>query len=211
MSDIGAILKTARVIPVVVVDTADDAVPLARALVEGGLAAIEITLRTPAAAEAVKRIQTEVEGAIVGVGTVTTRAQLDLARSLDVAFAVSPGLTPGLVRHANALGLPYLPGIATTSEALLGAELGCRALKFFPAAALGGSAALSAIGEVLPDLLFCPTGGIGPDDVANYLAVRAVAAVGCSWPAARPIVQRKEWNEVRRRAERLSGIAQRAN
>jgi 2-dehydro-3-deoxyphosphogluconate aldolase/(4S)-4-hydroxy-2-oxoglutarate aldolase len=207
MSEIVAILKRARILPVVVIDHAADAVPLARELVAGGLPAIEITLRTPAAVEAVRRVKGEVAEALVGVGTVTTPAQLDLARSLDVAFAVSPGLSPALVRHAQGLGLPYLPGVATVSEAMQGAELGLAALKFFPAAPLGGSAALKAIGEVLPELAFCPTGGIGPEDVASYLAVGVVAAVGCSWPAARAVVKCRDWEEVRRRARLLGEIA----
>jgi 2-dehydro-3-deoxyphosphogluconate aldolase/(4S)-4-hydroxy-2-oxoglutarate aldolase len=207
MSRITRILKRARVVPVVVIDDAADAVSLARALVAGGLPAIEITLRTPAAADAVRRIKGEVEDAVVGIGTVTAPTHLDLCRSLGVAFAVSPGLTPTLVRHAESLGLSYLPGVATVSEALLGAELGLHAFKFFPAAPLGGSAALKAIGEVLPELAFCPTGGIGPDDVPGYLAVPIVAAVGCSWPAARALVQRRDWDEVRRRARQLADAA----
>jgi 2-dehydro-3-deoxyphosphogluconate aldolase / (4S)-4-hydroxy-2-oxoglutarate aldolase len=207
MSTITEILKRARVVPVVVLDDAADAVPLARALVAGGLSAIEVTLRTPAAAEAVRRIRGEVEGAVIGVGTITQMAHLDLARSLTVGFAVSPGLTPALVRHAQNVGVPYLPGIATTSEAMQGVELGLRAFKFFPAAPLGGPAALRALGEVLPDLAFCPTGGIGPDDVTSYLAVPIVVAVGCSWPVARPLVQRKDWDEIRRRARQLSHAA----
>jgi 2-dehydro-3-deoxyphosphogluconate aldolase/(4S)-4-hydroxy-2-oxoglutarate aldolase len=173
------------VIPVLTIEDAEQAVPLARALCEGGLPAIEVTLRTPAAREAIRAIAAKVPGAIVGAGTL--RNDDDIAASIRAGarFLVTPGTTPEMGEALAAAGVPVLPGCASVSEALALAELGFRAMKFFPAEALGGTAFLKAVAAPLPDLRFCPTGGIDMSNAAHYLALPNVFAVGGSWVAPR--------------------------
>jgi 2-dehydro-3-deoxyphosphogluconate aldolase/(4S)-4-hydroxy-2-oxoglutarate aldolase len=176
-------LLSAPVVPVLTIDRADRAVALARALLAGGLPAIEITLRTPAALDAVRAIVAEVPDAIAGVGTVTTADDVARALAAGAKFLVSPG-TPGPLAQALAAApVPAMPGCATASEALALAALGFRVLKFFPAEASGGVRWLRAIGAPLSDITFCPTGGIDAGNAAAYLALRNVVAVGGSWVA----------------------------
>lgn len=171
------------VVPVVTIDDAKTAVPLAQALLAGGLAAIEVTLRTPAAIEAIRLIAQNVPGAVVGVGTVTKPADIDAAMKAGAKYLVSPG-TPGELGRALAqASVPSIPGCATVSEAMVLAELGFKTLKFFPAESSGGVGWLKSIVGPLPDLRFCPTGGIDGKNAATYLALRNVVAVGGSWPA----------------------------
>jgi 2-dehydro-3-deoxyphosphogluconate aldolase/(4S)-4-hydroxy-2-oxoglutarate aldolase len=176
-------LLCAPVVPVLTIDRADRAVPLARALLAGGLPAIEITLRTPAALDAVRAIVSEVPDAIVGVGTVTSVE--DVARSLDAGakFLVSPGTPAPLAQALAQAPVPAMPGCATASEALALAALGFPVLKFFPAEASGGVRWLKAVGAPLSGIKFCPTGGIDAGNAASYLALRNVVAVGGSWVA----------------------------
>jgi 2-dehydro-3-deoxyphosphogluconate aldolase / (4S)-4-hydroxy-2-oxoglutarate aldolase len=176
-------LITRPVVPVVTIDRAADAVPLARALLAGGLNVIEITLRTPAALDAVRAIVAEVKDVIVGVGTVLK--QLDVNHAVDAGadFLVSPGTPAGLAQALADAPVPALPGCATVSEAMTLAAMGFPVLKFFPAEASGGVRWLNAIGEPLPDIRFCPTGGVNGDNAASYLALRNVLAVGGSWVA----------------------------
>jgi len=175
------IAALAPVIPVVVVDDADDAVPLAEALVRGGLPAIEVTLRTDAALTAIERIAAEVEGAVVGAGTVTTNAQIADALSVGARFLVSPGATPSLLDGLEASGLPFLPGTATASDMVALIERGITHAKLFPAEVVGGVSALKAFAGPFPQLRFCPTGGIKAANAPAYLEQPNVVCVGGSW------------------------------
>ncbi|GII63887.1 ketohydroxyglutarate aldolase [Sphaerisporangium krabiense] len=176
-----SILDLAPVIPVVVVDDARAAVPLARALVAGGLPAIEVTLRTPAALAAIAAIAAEVPDAVVGAGTVRTPADVTAAAGVGARFLVSPGATPALLDAMDGSGLPFLPGAATASEVLALAERGLTELKFFPAGPAGGVAYLKALAGPIPGVRFCPTGGIRPETAPEYLALPNVGCVGGTW------------------------------
>lgn len=191
-----AILARAPVVPVVVVERAAEAVPLARALVEGGLPAIEITLRTPAALDAIRAVAAEVEGAIPGVGTVLDAAQLAAAEQAGARFAVSPGATPALLDAAAGAGIPLLPGIATASEAMALIARGYRFAKFFPAGPAGGRSYLAALASPLPQLKFCPTGGITLETASAYLALPNVICVGGSWMLPKAVVAAGNWAAV---------------
>lgn len=204
---LAAILTRAAVVPVVVIEDAGDAVPLARALVAGGLSAIEITLRTPAALDAVRAIAAEVEGAVVGVGTVLEPAQLAAAESAGARFAVSPGATARLLDAAADASLPLLPGVATASEAIFLIERGYRFAKFFPAEPAGGVRYLAALASPLPQLSFCPTGGITRESAASYLALSNVICVGGSWMIARNHVAAKDWTAIAEASSAASRVA----
>jgi 2-dehydro-3-deoxyphosphogluconate aldolase/(4S)-4-hydroxy-2-oxoglutarate aldolase len=171
----------APVIPVVVIDAIEDAVPLAEALARGGLPAIEVTLRTGAATAAIERIAAAVDGAVVGAGTVTTSRQVDEALAAGARFLVSPGATPALLDALQASGVPFLPGVATASEIVALLERGITHAKLFPAAVVGGVAALKAFHGPFPQMRFCPTGGIDAANAPEYLAQPNVACVGGSW------------------------------
>ncbi|MGY0236665.1 bifunctional 4-hydroxy-2-oxoglutarate aldolase/2-dehydro-3-deoxy-phosphogluconate aldolase [Longispora urticae] len=192
-----SILDLAPVIPVVVIHDAAHAVPLARALVAGGLPAIEITLRTPAALDAVRAIAAEVPEAFIGVGTVTTPAHVAASVAAGARFLVSPGATPDLHAALADSGLPYLPGVATVSEVLAAVERGLTELKFFPAEAAGGAPYLKALSGPLPDVRFCPTGGITVDSAAGYLALPNVGCVGGSWLTPADLLAAGDWDAVR--------------
>ena len=171
----------APVIPVVVIDDVDDAVPLAEALVRGGLPAIEVTLRTDAALAAIERIAEEVEGAVVGAGTVTTTAQIADALSAGARFLVSPGATPTLLDGLQAAEIPFLPGTATASDLVALVERGITHARLFPAEVAGGVKALNAFAGPFPQLRFCPTGGVDAANAPDYLTQPNVACVGGSW------------------------------
>ena len=177
---IAEIMERARVIPVLVIDRVADARPVAEALVAGGLRVLEVTLRTPAAFEAI-RAMAEVEGAIVGAGTVLDETGLVAARQAGARFVVSPGLTEPLARAAARDAMPFLPGVSTAGDIMRGLDLGLDRFKFFPAEASGGIAALTALAGPFPDLRFCPTGGITADSAADWLALPGVVCVGGSW------------------------------
>jgi 2-dehydro-3-deoxyphosphogluconate aldolase/(4S)-4-hydroxy-2-oxoglutarate aldolase len=196
-------LRRSRVIPVLVIDDAADAVQLAKTLRDAKVSCLEVTLRRPAALDAIRRILAEAEGVTVGAGTVTTRAQLEELQEVGAAFAVSPGLSTTLVRAAQECGMPYLPGVITPSELMCGLELGLTAFKFFPASVMGGIGALRAFSEVFADVAFCPTGGIGPDNAKDYLALPNVAAVGSSWLAPADLVKARDWTAIAARAATL--------
>jgi 2-dehydro-3-deoxyphosphogluconate aldolase / (4S)-4-hydroxy-2-oxoglutarate aldolase len=176
-----SVLELSPVIPVVVLPDAAAAVPMARALVAGGLTVIEVTLRTDAALDAIRAIAAEVPDAVVGAGTLRTPADVAAAVSAGSRFLVSPGTTPALLYAMLDSGVPALPGAATASEAMALYERGLRELKFFPADAAGGQAYLKALSGPLPDVRFCPTGGITPANAPGYLALPNVACVGGSW------------------------------
>lgn len=177
---IDAIMRTAPVIPVIVIDEVAHAVPLAEALVAGGLRVLEVTLRTPAALDAIRAMK-QVEGAIVGAGTVTNPRELDAALEAGSEFIVSPGLTEPLGKAAIAAGVPFLPGIANAGDIMRGLDLGLDRFKFFPAMAAGGLPALKALAAPFGQCRFCPTGGISLENAPEWLAFESVLCVGGSW------------------------------
>ncbi|GAB2689591.1 bifunctional 4-hydroxy-2-oxoglutarate aldolase/2-dehydro-3-deoxy-phosphogluconate aldolase [Thalassiella azotivora] len=191
-----SLLDVSPVVPVVVVDDAADAVPLARALAAGGVRVVEITLRTAAGLDAIQRVAAEVPDVLVGAGTVTTPDQVDAVRRAGARFLVTPGTTDRLLDAALDSGVPVLAGTSTLSEMLRLAERGLEAMKFFPAEVSGGRAYLSAVHGPLPDLRFCPTGGIGPGNAADYLALPNVGCVGGSWLTPRDAVRAGDWDRV---------------
>src|ERR1700753_2092424 len=176
-----ALFKSARVVPVLTINRVEDAVPLARALVSGGVRMLEVTLRTPVAIEAAKAIIAEVPDAIVGIGTILNPNDLARAQALGAKFGISPGGTPDLLKAAAASGLPFAPGIATSSELMLALAHGFDLVKFFPAEQSGGIKALRALAGPFPDMRFCPTGGIGEANAAQWLGVPNLVSVGGSW------------------------------
>lgn len=185
-----------RVVPVLTITDVAQAVPLARALVAGGLTVLEITLRTPEALEAIRRMASEVEGATVGAGTVLTAVHAEQAIGAGARFLVSPGSTQNLLSAADGLPIPLLPGAATASEAMALQERGYRFLKFFPAEQSGGIPALKALAAPLADVKFCPTGGVGPANVAAYLGCTNVVCVGGSWVAPQHLIAAGDWTAV---------------
>jgi 2-dehydro-3-deoxyphosphogluconate aldolase / (4S)-4-hydroxy-2-oxoglutarate aldolase len=192
----GSVLDVSPVIPVVVIDDARTAVPVARSLLAGGIAIIEVTLRTSAALDAIQRIAAEVPEISVGVGTVTTPEQLEQAASAGAQFVVSPGYTPRLLDAMTDSGLPCLPGAATATEMLTLLDHGFTELKFFPATAAGGLAYLTSIAAVLPQLRLCPTGGITPATAPDYLALPNVACVGGSWLTPAAAITAGDWTAI---------------
>lgn len=180
MTAIEQIMTLAPVIPVLVIEDAAHAGPIAEALVKGGLPALEVTLRTPAALDAIREM-TQVNGALVGAGTVLNPADLDAALGAGAQFIVSPGLTEPLGKAAIASGVPFLPGTASAGDVMRGLDMGLSRFKFFPAEASGGIAALKAIAAPFGEVRFCPTGGIRQDTAADWLALEAVLCVGGSW------------------------------
>ncbi|MER5841045.1 bifunctional 4-hydroxy-2-oxoglutarate aldolase/2-dehydro-3-deoxy-phosphogluconate aldolase [Streptomyces prasinus] len=202
-----SVLDLAPVIPVVVVEDAADAVPLARALVAGGLPAIEVTLRTPAAPDALRAIAAEVPDAVVGAGTVITPEQVREVVAAGARFLVSPGSTDVLLESMRASGVPFLPGVSTVSEVVALLERGVREMKFFPALAAGGTPYLKAIAGPLPQARFCPTGGIGPDSAPDYLALPNVACVGGSWMLPADAVAARDWARIERLARAAAGLS----
>jgi 2-dehydro-3-deoxyphosphogluconate aldolase / (4S)-4-hydroxy-2-oxoglutarate aldolase len=203
---LAAILDLAPVVPVVVVHGAAQAVDIARALVAGGIPAIEITLRTPQALDAVRAVAAEVEGAVVGVGTVVEPRQFDEAMAAGAQFAVSPGSSPRLLAAARAHALPWLPGAATASECMHLLEEGYSLLKFFPAEAAGGVAALKGIAGPLPQLGFCATGGISLANAPNYLALPNIRAVGGSWLTPESALLGGDYARIEQLAREAAGL-----
>ncbi len=189
-------LDLVPVLPVVVILDVELAVPLARALAAGGLPAIEITLRSPVALEACRRIVNEVPEVVVGVGTVREPVQVTQARDAGARFLVSPGSTPALLDAFQAGDLPFLPGVSTVSEMMTVAERGITEMKLFPAEASGGAALLKAVHGPLPDLRFCPTGGIRPETAGTYLRLPNVGCVGGSWLTPAEILDQRQWQAV---------------
>jgi 2-dehydro-3-deoxyphosphogluconate aldolase / (4S)-4-hydroxy-2-oxoglutarate aldolase len=204
--DMTAIAARAPVVPVLTVERVADAVPLARALVRGGLPVLEITLRTAASLAALAEIVREVPETVVGAGTVLEAAQVAQIQRLGARFAVSPGCTPALLAATREAGLPFMPGVQTVSEAMALSEQGYRVLKFFPAASSGGLGWLQAVAAPLAGLRFCPTGGIGADTAPAYLALSNVACVGGSWVAPRAAVAARDWSQVERLAAAAANL-----
>ena len=201
------IMNTSPVIPVMVINNVEQAVPLAHALVEGGLKVLEITLRTPAALESIQAIKAKVPDAIVGAGTIIDSRTLQQSIAAGAEFLVSPGVTDSLLDEALASGVPLLPGVITPSEVMRLLERGITAMKFFPAQAAGGIPMFKAIGAPLPQVTFCPTGGVNPGNARDYLALANVACVGGSWMAPASLVDAEDWTEIKRLAVEAAAIA----
>lgn len=201
-----SVLDLAPVVPVVVIEDARDAVPLARALVAGGLRAIEVTLRTPAALEAIAAIAHGVPDAVVGAGTVLNPDQVAAAEAAGARFLVSPGWTERLLDAMRGSGLPFLPGVSTVSEVLRLLERGVTDLKFFPAEAAGGAPYLKSLHSPLPQARFCPTGGIDADRAQDYLALPNVACVGGTWMMPKDALRAKAWDEITALARKAAAL-----
>ncbi len=196
------------VVPVVTIDDPSHAVPLARALSDGGLPVVEVTLRTDTALTAIRAIADELAGrVIVGAGTVRSPEQAGQALRAGAAFFVSPGVTPSLIQAAQDWPVPFLPGVATASEAMALADLGYVFQKFFPAEQSGGAAALKALSVALPEIRFCPTGGIGPGNVSDYLSLANVVCVGGSWVAPAADIASGAFDVIRTRAEAAAALS----
>lgn len=200
------IIALAPVIPVITIEDASHALPLARALVAGGLPAIEITLRTDAAVEAARAMIREVPEAVVGIGTVLTPTDLERATALGAAFAVSPGVTSDLLAAAAASAMPFAPGIQTASDLIACVTRGFDVVKFFPALPAGGLAALNALSGPFPNVRYCPTGGIGAANAAEWLAHPKVAAVGGSWVAPASDISAGNWSAIEQRARAAASL-----
>jgi 2-dehydro-3-deoxyphosphogluconate aldolase/(4S)-4-hydroxy-2-oxoglutarate aldolase len=209
-AQVEATLRLAPVVPVVIIDDAKAAVPMARALVAGGIPAIEVTLRTPAALDAIRAIAAEVEGAVVGVGTVLTPQDLENARQAGAKFAVSPGVSPKLLAAADDSDLPLLPGVATASEAMSLLERGYRHLKFFPAVPAGGHKLLGAWASPLPQIRFCPTGGISLASAPEFLALPNVVCVGGSWLTPVDKLKSGDWAGIEALAREAAALKARS-
>lgn len=201
------ILDAGPVIAVVTLERLEAAVPMAEALVEGGLRVIEITLRTEAALDGISAIADRVAGAIVGAGTILAPGDLDRAADAGAAFCVSPGLTPALLDAAPKVSIPLLPGIATAGELMTGLAAGLTRFKLFPAEAVGGKALLKSLTGPFPQVRFCPTGGITVETAPAYLALKAVACVGGSWLTPAELQRERAWAEIKALAQAAAGLS----
>ena len=197
----------APVVPVLIIDDLASAVPLARALVAGGLRALEVTLRTPVALDAIRAMADAVPEAVVGVGTLRTAADVRDAVAAGARFGVSPGLSATILDAADDAGLPMLPGVATPSEAMAAAERGLSILKFFPAEANGGIPVLKAWESPLQGLRFCPTGGVSERNASDYLALPNVVCVGGSWVAPKDAIDAGDWGRISRLSEQAFALS----
>jgi 2-dehydro-3-deoxyphosphogluconate aldolase/(4S)-4-hydroxy-2-oxoglutarate aldolase len=187
-------------IAVITLEHSEDAVPLARALVSGGIFALEITLRTDAAVDGIRKIIEAVPEAIVGTGTVCSEQQISLSQDLGCSYMVSPGSTSRLLEAGQRASIPLLPGVSTVSELMKGMQYGYRNFKLFPAQAVGGVSFLKALMGPFPGLKFCPTGGVNPDNIGDYLALDNVLSVGGSWIAPRAMIREKKWSDIEKLA-----------
>ena len=192
------IMSSSAIVPVMVINNVEHAVPLAKALVKGGITVLEITLRTEAALESITRIKAEVADAIVGAGTIINIDTLNKAIAAGAEFIVSPGTTDAMIDAAIATGIPLLPGVANPSDAMRLLEKGITEMKFFPAEAAGGIPMLKSIGAPIPQITFCPTGGINQKNVNDYYTLSNVSCVGGSWMCAAKLVDNENWDEITR-------------
>jgi 2-dehydro-3-deoxyphosphogluconate aldolase/(4S)-4-hydroxy-2-oxoglutarate aldolase len=199
-------MRTSAVIPVIAIDKLEHAVPLAKALVAGGIRVLEVTLRTEHGLPAIRAIAEQVPGAIVGVGTLTSPEEFAASRDAGAVFGVSPGLTAALIAAAKSSGLPLLPGVMTPSEVMAAREAGFRQLKLFPAVPAGGVGMLNAIAGPLADVTFCPTGGISQETASQFLACKNVACVGGSWLTPKNAIEIGDWNKITALAKAASAL-----
>ena len=200
------IMTTSPVIPVIVVNRLDDAIPMAQALVSGGLKVLEVTLRTDVGLEAIELMAKEIPDAIVGAGTVTSTDQIDAVIDAGGEFMVTPGTTPKLIEYALEKPIQVLPGVATPSEAVQLLEFGVSHMKFFPAEAAGGRPMLKSIYGPLPQITFCPTGGVTPASAGDYLALPNVACVGGSWMLPQNLIDAGDWSAIEALAKEAAAI-----
>ena len=203
---VDAVFAKAPVLPVIVIDRVEDAVPLARALVAGGLPVLEVTLRTAAALEGMRRIAAEVEGAVLGAGTVLAPADLEASAAAGCSFAISPGATPALYHAADASPIAWLPAVATASEVMQGLAHGHQRFKFFPAVSSGGIPALKGFAGPFPQVRFCPTGGIDATSAPDFLALPNVGTVGGSWMLPKDAIAGGDWARIERLAREAAGL-----
>lgn len=205
-------IEQTGVVSVLIIDNPDHAVPLAKALLDGGVDAMELTLRTDAAVESLRRIRRDVPDMLMGIGTVLNTAQVDEVMEVGAHFAVSPGLNPEVVERAQEIGLPFAPGVMTPSEIEVGLELGCREMKFFPAVPSGGLKMLDSIRAPYAHLgaRFIPLGGINAENMESWLQHRGVFAVGGSWLTPKSAIQSQNWHEITRLATEARSIANNA-
>ena len=203
---IDAVFAKAPVVPVIVIQHLDDAVPLARALVAGGLPVLEVTLRTGVALEAMRRIAAEVPGAVLGAGTVLAPADLDASAKAGCRFAISPGATPALYHAADASPIAWLPAVATASEVMQGLAHGHQRFKFFPAVSAGGIGALKGFAGPFPQARFCPTGGIDASNAGDFLALPNVGTVGGTWMLPKPAIASGDWAMIERLAREAATL-----
>jgi 2-dehydro-3-deoxyphosphogluconate aldolase/(4S)-4-hydroxy-2-oxoglutarate aldolase len=203
---VDALLAPAPVLPVLTIDALEQAVPLARTLVDAGLPVLEITLRSAVALAAIARIVAEVPGAIVGAGTVLGAADLRAAAAAGARFAIAPGASAALYAAADDAPIPLLPAIATASELMAGLEHGHRRFKFFPAVPAGGIGALRAFAGPFPQVRFCPTGGITPEKASSYLKLPNVITIGGSWMAPKKLVEAKDWAGIEKLAAEAAAL-----
>ncbi len=196
MSAISETLATLKILPVLTVNDIDEALALCQALRDGGIKAVEITLRTASALEALREVKNALPDLLVAAGTVNSVQSMDAVAAAGVDFALSPGMTPALLHRAQTLGLPFVPGVATASEILQAMEFGLDCFKLFPAEVVGGMALLKAFAEPLAGVYFCPTGGVSEDNFRAYLALPNVVCVGGSWIAPKSLVAQKDWTGV---------------
>lgn len=192
------------VIPVIVIDEIEQAVPLAKALLAGGVRLLEVTLRTPVAFAAIEKIAKEVPEAIVGVGTATKAEHIQQAKDAGAQFALSPGISEGLIKTAQDLEMPFMPGVMTPSDIILGLDLGLNEFKFFPAQQAGGVNMLKAFGGPFPQVRFCPTGGISTSNYQEFLALGNVMAVGGSWLCSKELMTQKDWQAIENLGKEIS-------
>ena len=197
------IFAAGPVVPVLVIKDLDKAVPLAKALIAGGIKVLEVTLRTPVALDVIKKIADEVPEAIIGAGTVTNAQQLKQVVEAGAKFAISPGLTEALLEAGKGYDIPLIPGISSISDLMTAKDAGYDHLKFFPAEASGGVKALKSIGGPFPDVTFCPTGGIGPANYNDYLALSNVRCVGGSWVAPDDAIESGDWDKITQLAKEV--------
>ncbi|AMJ98847.1 MAG: bifunctional 4-hydroxy-2-oxoglutarate aldolase/2-dehydro-3-deoxy-phosphogluconate aldolase [Pseudomonadota bacterium] len=203
------IFAAGPVVPVLVINDVEKAVPLAKALMEGGIKVLEVTLRTPAAIDVIKRIAQEVPDSLIGAGTVTNAQQLKAVVEAGAKFAISPGMTADLLKAGMDSEIPLIPGISSTSDLMKGKDAGYTHMKFFPAEASGGVKAIKSISGPFPDVTFCPTGGIGPDNYNDYLALNNVKCVGGSWLAPDDAIESGDWARITQLAkEAVAGAKQ---
>jgi 2-dehydro-3-deoxyphosphogluconate aldolase/(4S)-4-hydroxy-2-oxoglutarate aldolase len=194
--DVRDVMRVGPVIPVIIIDKVDDAVPLAKALVDGGVRVLEVTLRTPVALDAIRVIAAQVKDAIVGVGTISRPEDFEQAAAAGAMFGVSPGLTPALIEGASASRLPLLPGVMTPTDVIAARAAGFTNLKLFPAQQAGGIGMLKALGSPFPDVTFCPTGGVTAETAPDFLALPNVACVGGSWLTPKDLVSKGDWRRI---------------
>ncbi len=200
------LLEGHPLIAVITLEHSEDAVPLAEALVSGGIFAIEVTLRTDAAVDGIRNIVEAVPEAIIGTGTVCNEQQIFLSQDLGCSYMVSPGSTPSLLEAGKRASIPFLPGVSTVSELMEGMQYGYRDFKFFPAHAVGGVHFIKALMGPFPGLKFCPTGGVNLANIAEYLMLENVLSVGGSWVAPKDLVREKKWSEIEQLASQARSV-----